>query len=543
MRRVLSAVTLSALAAGCGNMKTRVIDLSAPAENSAVPGVPFTLNKPEFTIVRTPGINGSDRYAMTTSYVPDPTRRFATSVHPFITASIDWTLMLDENGSFSDSNAKATDQTVPFLASAGKLSVSIAALDSFKQDANISLNKIDSDLQTNFVSPTPKIFDEGLKALRSSTPAEAARLQSAWAAMLPRLLARAKLGTLADEGYHSADERTVLLTALRLDPNGHSKLSNGLVARAYLKIYSGPADGDKRDVLTRIVDAFDRYDRQSLTAIKAAASKSRNERIASMRQLNVPADKIEKDLIVGFQANLGSAAKNAIGSLDTPPYEVIFPITDVTTAEWAGRRILELNRAVEMRLVVVRAEASANASGTTGNPEKGDPVLMGLYRSKAAVLGMTNQYDQAVALDRVAPTDTKAFREAQDSRAVLLKQLPDAESALVIAKATPVADAPVVAEYVQSSAGDVPDSQWVKNQTKGLSEYVIVLMPADAPSGTIATKSKPPAGGASPSQPAPVQTDGRKPGTPGQPDAVPLPLPPDMPGIDIQKTSENKDPK
>jgi len=541
MRRVLSTVTLSALVAGCGNMKTRVIDLSAPVENSAMPGVPFTLNKPEFTIVRTPGMSGSDRYAMTTSYVPDPTRRFATSVHPFITASIDWTLTLDESGSFSDSNVKATDQTVPFLASAGKLAVSIAALDSFKQDAATSLSKIDGDLQTNFVSTTPQIFDEGIQALRLAAPAEAARLQSAWAAMLPRLLARAKLGTLADYGYQSADERTVLLTALRLDPAGHRKLSNGLVARIYLRTYSGAADSDKRDALTRIVDAFDRYDRQSLTAIKAAASKSRNELVAHMRQLNISTDQIEGDRLVRFQADLGNASKNAIGSLDTPPYEVIFSITDVTTAEWAGRRIIDLNRAVETRLVVVRAEASANAHDS--NIENVDPVLASLYRSKAAVLGMTSQYDQALALDRVPPTDAKAFKEAQESRAVLLKHLADAEAALVVAKATPVADAPVVAEYLQGSARDVPDGQWVKDRTKGLPEYVIVLMPTGAPSGTIATTLKPAADAAPPPQSTPVQTDSGKPGALARPDAVPLPLPPDMSGVDIQKTPENKDPK
>jgi len=76
---------------------------------------------------------------------------------------IDWTVSTD-NGSLSDTNAKATDQTVPILMSLAKLAGAVAGLDSYQEAEPTQLAHIAAALK-DISTPKPGIFDEQVKNL------------------------------------------------------------------------------------------------------------------------------------------------------------------------------------------------------------------------------------------------------------------------------------------------------------------------------------------------------------------------------------------
>lgn len=493
-------------------------------------GVPFTLNKPKFSVVRTPGADGIDQYVITPTYVPDTSRRYAVRLHPPVTASVDWSLSLDESGSFSDANAKMTDQTVNILASAAKLAVSVAALDRFERDATLSLRDIDSVLQANFGSGTPQIFDETKKILRNASAGEVAAMRATWRDLLPRLLAQAELGKLSDYGYRDASERNLLLTALHLNP-GPTNARPRLLVHTGISTYQ--ADLKRRGVLFQILAAYDAYAPAALRDIRKAAIKARTTRLAVLRTVNTSAADIAADEEMIFEERVAAYAKNAHGTLQAAPNEVIFSITDISAGEWAARRLLDLNRQIEERRVVIRASALGGTPGVGSDPERSDPVLTELDRRKAIVLGLLSVQDQAVALDRVSPANPEKFKQAQEMRAALRKQLAEAEAALISAKSTPVAEGPVFAEYVQATAADTPDGNWVAARAEGKPQYVVVLQPVSA---------------AAPAPGVPAAAPGVAQPAPAGPGAAPGALPPfpAIPGVPVAPQSPEptgKDPK
>ena len=239
---------LSAFAvAGCTNFRTEAIG-AGNRVGDTLPGLPFTLNKPQFVVTRTPaGLDGIDRYTLTPNYVPDPTKRFAATITPALLASVDWTLTWDEGGSLSDSVGTFSDNSAASLQSAAKLGIALAPLlDSARKTQHEKLALIDARLQADFVRVQPQIFDDRSGDLRIASPSEIAMLGRAWAALKPRLDVLARQSRLDTYAYADLAERSVFLTALYLARNDAAYDVKQLDAYAAMNTVSAALQADKQ---------------------------------------------------------------------------------------------------------------------------------------------------------------------------------------------------------------------------------------------------------------------------------------------------------
>lgn len=468
-----------ALLVGCANYKTRAVDLTKATENSELAGMPFTLNKPQFTITRIPGgADAADRYTLTPNYVPDPTQRFAVSIHPSVLSSVDWTLAWDEGGSLTDSNGKFTDQSVAVLASVVKLAGAAAAFDSNEVPQTTSVQYIDARLTKNAVSATPMIYDPVSQDLVAASSADVQWLSQAWAQMKAQLEDLANQGRLNAFTYQDIGERRVLLTALYLSK------PDAIAKRPDLTAYKASVDPAitkeaiaKRPYAFQVLAAYDDLDLARLNAIKAGAVKAQSRAAADLRQMGAPKAKFDSNATIKLQASVVAMAANAIDAVTVSPNDRLFALAKLPLAEWQARRVNELNQAIGERQAALRGTAAASIP-STGDIERDDPALIVLQRRKATVLGMLDAFDQAEALRRVSSQDPEAFANAQETRTSLLKRLAEAEAALVIAAATPKADDAVIAEWLQASEKDAPDDLWIQARTMGMPLYVVVTRPA-----------------------------------------------------------------
>jgi hypothetical protein len=482
----LSLVLLWPLA-GCGNMSTQTLDLSTVTpKNNVVPGLPFTLNKPQFTITHTAATAGApESYQAVPSYVADPSQYYAVTLHPALTATIDWTFGWDENGSLSTTNAKVTDQSAATLASLVKLGISIAALDKSQDTQPQVVSEIDARLQTDF-DTTQEIFDEAHNALRGADPEELTDLRARWARMKPQLTALAANGDLPTYIYGSEGDRIVLLTALHVQPPPFTKVQNTiddakaesdeLAAGAAQAGAEEPIAKDDIDAAAKaVVDAYGKFDLSKLQSIEAAAIKARSQRQAVMTLQNAPAAAYTTDVTIRLQTLIASLAQEATQSLKTSPNDVLFALVDVDSSGWEAAVVAKLNKRINARVAIDRANAYATPGG--GNIEANDPDLADLNRRKAAVLGLASVYDQVIALQRVPTTSPAAFKAAQDALAPLLKQLADAEAALSTPKPAPAPEPPFVADVLQAPVDVGVNPGWVSDHVKGRPVYVVVMQP------------------------------------------------------------------
>src|ERR1700741_4295275 len=118
---IATAVAIGTLAA-CSNLSTVPFAPEKQKSGTNLAGVPFTLNRMSFKVVRTPNADGkSETYTATPTYVPDNRRRYQVQIDPALFASVDWTLTYDDMGILVSTNAKMTDQSVPVLKSVATL--------------------------------------------------------------------------------------------------------------------------------------------------------------------------------------------------------------------------------------------------------------------------------------------------------------------------------------------------------------------------------------------------------------------------------------
>jgi hypothetical protein len=366
---------------------------------------------------------------------------------------------------------------VPTLVSLGKLVGAVGALDSYLEAETTQLDKIDKALKDNFASPTPQIFDEQTRQLRSATAVELAMLESRWAELRPRFATLATENRLASFTYVDISDRILLETALRVLP------TQTLPDTVQHQIKDG-TDPNIKGTANQIADAFYTFDRATLTALRADTVKQRAIIFAQLRAK--PTDSLTEP--VNKNNTVFNMLNKTISELNTPPRELLLDLIELSPSAWQSRMLATLNKKIQARQLAVRAdEMPGSAEGAVNDKESGDSDLMTLQRQKAAVLGLLPEYEQVVALRAIPPTDAK-YKDAQAALPALEKQLLDAEAALMPVKPASKPDDPVVAAFLKAN-GKPMDAAWIRQQLEaqgiyGRPGYVVVLEPvAPAPSG------------------------------------------------------------
>lgn len=457
---------------GCGNFTSKSFDISKSKLNQDIDGIPFTLNKPQFTVTRTPGASGGpDSYQVTVAYVPDSDQRYVLKMSPLWTASIDWTVSTDENGSFADTNGKAVDQTVPILTSLAKLAGAVAAADSYETPEDTQLIAIDTALTNNFTNPTPKIFVERTRICEVATPNDVAVLKSRWELLHPHLSILATENRMASFTYLDLTDRVLLETALCL-----VQPPPGTVPSTVQSTLNDPTlDPSVKALAQQIKDKFLTFDRSGLVSLKADMVKQRNLLYAQLT--TKPPDSSET--VLKDNAKVLKMLTQAISLTTKPPRGLLLDLTDLSISQWQSRRITELNNKIQARQFADRANAMPGPENRPVNDyEAYDQELTQLQLQKAAILGLIPAYRQIIALNAIPVSDPR-YKNAQAELPLLQKQLADAESALTPAKSMSKADDPAVAAFL--TAGDKPiTSEWIVGRL-GKKEvypyYVIVLEP------------------------------------------------------------------
>jgi hypothetical protein len=83
LTRLAVPILLPLVLAGCGTLTSKSFDITQPPSKEDIGGIPFTLNKPQFTITRVPSADGGpDVYQTKIDYVADSTQRYVIQMTP-----------------------------------------------------------------------------------------------------------------------------------------------------------------------------------------------------------------------------------------------------------------------------------------------------------------------------------------------------------------------------------------------------------------------------------------------------------------------------
>lgn len=531
-RRRWSILLAPWLLSGCSSLTTQTYDPAKVTPSVPPPGIPFTLNKPQFTITHVPATATTpESYTAVPSYVPDSKQQFAVAMRPPWTASIDWTVSYDDGGSFAGTNAKVTDQSVATVTSFIKLAAAGAALlDTSKKTDAQELALIEAELEANRKAQPPRICCDDNHQLRPATAEESTSLRDHWLRMDGEMAKLAPDGQLSTFAYSSAEDRVVLRTAIRLTKVSYSSVQK-LVDDATTennRIINSPQNLDPPPVpatdmskaAQQIKDAFGAYDLKALQAIQAAAVKARTAARNKLSLLDASRDDFARDPTIRLQTQIDAWAAEAINQIQAPPNDVLFHLAGLEGAAWEAQAITALNKRIDERTMAIRADALTGK--IAGDAEAADPDLSELKYRKAAVLGLATVYEQTVALEKVPATSPDAFKKAQDALAPLVKQLADAETAIATASPAVGAEPAFVADVLQADNPQEASDPWIKKRAFGMPDYVVVVAPVSAPqpSPTAAsTQPQPPPSGAPPPSAAPIPPAAGAP----PPDAAPVP--------------------
>jgi hypothetical protein len=503
----LYLVPMALCLTGCSNLATQKVDATDRAASKDIGGVPFTLNKPQFTVTRTPGSSGAaDTYQLRVDYVPDPTQSYVVQLHPNFNVGVDWTVTLDDGGSLSDSNAKLTDQSVAVLSSVAKLAAAAFLLDKYDQPEHQQVAMIDSTLTTDLQGRSPQIYDRTAGGLRSISQAEAARLLERWRQLKVLFDSLAAENQLASYTYGNETDREILDTALHLMPPTTSTLITGAI---------GAGDPDLAALAQQARHSLERIDRQALTKMKADLVKKRAQIYAQITTI-APSQASQTALDQNKKA-LGLVA-DALKHVNEPPRGLLLDLTDLSSTEWQRRTIATLNKQIDLRRSIIRDGGVTVA----GDVETNDGPLRQLLLRKASVLGLVPEFTQLASLRAASTTDPEKYAKAQASVATLQKELSDAETALTPVAPTTKPDDPSVAALVVNQQAAPVTQEFIRAKLNdrgipGRPAYVVVLQPAlpqqTPPTPAADADAKPPVPQPIPSQPPPAVI-------PGQPDSA-----------------------
>lgn len=523
---------------GCSNFESHRFMLPPPGRTTTLNGLPFTLNRPVPTIVKTSAANGQpDSYAIVMAYAPDPAASYDVKMTPAWLAQTDFKLDYDANGSLTGVTAKVDNQTSAILTSAVKLALAVAPfLDQTKIDETQAVQQIDQAMATALARRPILIVDES-GASRNATLAEARELTRAAPVLQSRLTAAAAAGAVATSfTVNNWAEEKLLRGALKelaapprapqcapppppgvqppppappppgstavppppaapLPPavglNGHPPAQRpvavGDVVRSGTICDLAPADQ------TRFADMLARKDIAALQAAKDAAEKDIDRKYAEAAIMPPPSS----GSLYESQGRRG-AASQYIGLLKgDAPIGLLLTVLGRDSKAWQKLTLAQLDQQIATRRFEIRAAA---AQGQLAN-ENSDVRLVALVRQRAAVLGVAAIYDRRQRLERLLLSQSGKgdFKAMSDEITYLDKRLADAEPAK--ADATPAkADAAEPAAFFQSQ-GEIVDSDWI--QTKlgkdwNRPKFVVVFDPSRLEAGSATQGFAPPAAAAAP---------------------------------------------
>lgn len=469
----IAAVLPVLISAGCGNLTTREFDIEKSKSGDNLGGVPFTLNKPHMTVLRTPGVDGSaDTYAVTPSFLPDRGRRYVLKLDPSLLSSVDWTMSFDENGTLSETSATVTDQTPAIITSIGKLAVTAGTWSAMKPKVLVHgfdassppdpkadpLALVDRNMQRNFKSGSPQIYDVNsgkLVPLRTDLSAATSR----WNEIAREIQTfRSYEQVKSAYTYRDIFDYRLLQTALLI--------SQESVVTVPQPVREGLLSDDKliKARAAEISDALVAFNRPKLMDIKSTTLKAGAKLYARFVTLPSLEADIESNRVILEMVN---------SALKAIPDEMNFvmDIVELDPVVWQNRRLASLNRNIATRLHLLRLEHS--------DPGK-DRQLSELLRQRAFTLGVLPEFERRAALQKMIVTDSSGepFRELAREVVYLDKQLADAEAALKGVKKDIKADDPQPALMLLKERNASIDATWLKKKLgKVRPPYVVIFEP------------------------------------------------------------------
>jgi len=540
----LTGLTLGAAGiglCGCGTLTSKQFDVSKAEVGKELDGVPFSLNRPKITVVRTPGADGApDTFSLPTAYEPDPENQYVLKMDPGFFSSVDWTMNFDVNGVLVETNAKTTDQTASLISAAGSLASAAVgiprSLRIFEGPATCEntespeIGKIRDDMLGTKESPghsaklgqlpdKKMLWDARNRKEVSIPPQEVESYVSSFGAMWADVSALKCHGQLAKFAYKNSQELQLLQTALHLEETSNPPASSRVVA-SWLVLKKTPDGADKKipdDVLQcafRIEAALRKYDFNELDAIKTEllkTAKNLNSKLAANLDADVAPGITNNNICMEMIADAQSVAE------ENAAIKLLRQLAELTPTEWRNRRISALNQEISQlqqqnRVPNALANSEKNA-GAMNDDERSDPNLKNKSREKARILGVLSEYDRRQELEEIGISHGDIWQSQSLLAEIdyLDKQIAAAEAPTVIAKSPEKADDPAAAAYIVSSCpggpitGDaiqikVDDSGTIKaklasqpgktswKDTLYRPEYVVVFQP---PSDTTECKGKP----------------------------------------------------
>lgn len=454
--RVLPVSILVTLT-GCGNLVTRpwVIANSKPGDDLG--GVPFTLNSPALTVSRVPGQDGApDVFAISTTYKPDPSRRYVLKVDPAILSSVDWTLTLDENGSLSDSNASITDNLPALITSVGKLAAAgigagartplggagaqdctppVQPVDAPPMDAIAkAASQVFSTIPAKIAAPRAECLgptlppDQPLRCWIEMHDVEAPKKH--WASLLRSMEELDTKGRLRSAfAYESAPDRQLLVTVLRQLQATKPSIP------ASVRAGKSSSNTTVKSKAFDIADSLATFDRRRLQAIKADAQKSVTN--LYLQYSTLPESKKDLDA----HREVLAMSKDALAAIGKP-IDILLDVVDIDPREWQTRRVAHLNARLEELLQHRRVSGLAD--------DELAKSIEGVAKERARVLDVAAEWQRRSDLqsqidDPKSPREVKAL---MDEIAFLDKRISDAEAAIKLPKKETKAADPQPAPYL-----------------------------------------------------------------------------------------------
>jgi hypothetical protein len=484
-RRLVTASALTVLTlAGCTNLKSQRFDVGASRSGTTIGGIPFTLNRPRLTVVRTPGVDGKPAsYAVLPTFEPDPKQRFVLELDPALLSEADFKIDLDDKGSISGVTAKTTNQLPAILTSLVKAGLSLATLDATNaKDETSTARAIIADLTRDLSQRRVQIWDTALGAMRTATPREISASKLALKSLGARLLKAASYGEAGTTfTYENGEERTLLLTALHgIQPPPRAVI--GAPDTVATLIASSDAGQKGRGV--EIDALYQKLDRQGLKSIVSAQEKAIDQLYASYAQ--VPPKPADGNKALTAAREVLDAATFAIGRLvSDDQIKLLLTILERPSADWQRRMVADLDTSIAARRLTLRL----GANGALAD-ESHDASLTLLLRRRAMILGVLPQYDRRQLLEQmiVSQHGKGDYKSLSDEIAYLDRRLNDAETTIKAASTDPKADDPVPAAFMTGD-GNAIDSAWIVTRLDehgawDRPQYVVVFEPIAAKGGT-----------------------------------------------------------
>jgi hypothetical protein len=343
--------------------------------NTVAPtGIPYTLVRPEYTLSRTPPVNGEKRptYTLSVTYEADPEHYYTLKIAPGIFADPDFTMKLGTNGTLQSTKATFTEQITPTITALGSFAANlIGALATGALDKASVRQAIIAELTGNACASFSDV-----PRLPATPPMQTPSVASAM---------RDRINGFKDDDefaalfhYVTEKERSCLETArsnlgTTIATSHKADIEQWETARRqYLSAH--PTDTLFVDRLTRAVATDDSSAFDTLKSeIKADSNEARADERNSLFELAVPAAK-------------GQAGTEAQDKLDF--------FISMDTQTWRGRHVLFLEREID------RATLFALRRPQLSQKEKQDVAKYSqeLRRQHAATIGVTGLYDRSVEL-------------------------------------------------------------------------------------------------------------------------------------------------